>query len=328
MSTFHAKMASAPVVLLAAVLAVGHACDCGIGGVGGGPRLPKKNLTVYRTTPPNVTGLRNKNSADAAGDLSFIFSAYPAKKMPPNCTAPPSVWPRECWSDGPVASLIGSFQLEAYVDPMAFYEECNPHTVIDPPQGPWFDTRDYECLGAQRRAQKRAAPACPCGNQTMAASPYRSVGVEPAFGVGGTWYSTPIAGECKQPSQPQEHARVAAAAEEEEWEEEAGSGDGCTWRLVRTLKYVHTTCMLSHIDAAVEAWAPQCFRKCSPPGERGACFVACYKAALLGDATQNISRLPASQVVPAWERAFERDDEASGGCPPVKPLSCAGPQCE
>ena len=264
-------------------------------------KLSPQTLTVYRTTPLNVTGLRNKNSADAAGDISFIFQQYP-KLQPPNCSIAPL--PRECWNESPVAPMIGSFLIEALVDPTAFYEECNPRRVRDPPD-PWFDTRDYECLGRRRRL---AVPSCAC-NQTggSSRSVSREPSWEPAYGMSGLWYSTPIEGECRA------GAPIGTS--------------GCTWRLVRTQKYLSTRCMLSHIDAAVKAWASQCFRRCSPPHERS-CFVACYMAVLAGDAKQNISRLPASNYVKLWESAFERDDAPSGGCPPMTPLRCVGPQCE
>jgi hypothetical protein len=253
-----------------------------------------ENITVYRITPLNVTGLRNKDSADAAGDLSYLFESYPQKVMPADCSEEPL--PPSCWRPSSVAPMIGQFQVE--VDGRyGFYEECNPSTT--------GGTQEFFCLGGSNRsrAQRPRRQACRCSEGD------HPVGREPAFGVGGLWYSTPVEGECAE-GQP------------------LGS-DGCSWRLLRTVRYVSFACMRSRIDKAVARWAPHCFQGCSASDLT--CWKACYHTALNGDSRQNITRLPASQVVPVWESAFQSKGTAPGngaGCPAIQPYPCLGSQCQ
>ena len=54
--------------------------------------------------------------------------------------------------------------------------------------------------------------------------------------LGGYWYSTPAAGECKGDARP-------------------ADGSGCTWRTVKTEKYTNASCVTAKVDAAVEKCA-------------------------------------------------------------------------
>ena len=57
--------------------------------------------------------------------------------------------------------------------------------------------------------------------------------------LGGYWYSTPAAGECKGDARP-------------------GDGSGCTWRTVAVEKYTAAKCVTSKVDAAVEMYNEPC----------------------------------------------------------------------
>ena len=39
----------------------------------------------------------------------------------------------------------------------------------------------------------------------------------------------------------------------------------------------------------------------------------------MGDASQNITRVPPDAMITPWVAAFASDDPAAGGCPPVTP---------
>jgi hypothetical protein len=103
-----------------------------------------ENLTLYRLTPVNVTGIRNKDIGDAPGDVSFFLSK---KNLTQKCAVDPSGW--GCFLDGD--NIYGRFVVEvdgAYGP----YFECNPIDVYEaapseshrePPH--WIDTRKFEC---------------------------------------------------------------------------------------------------------------------------------------------------------------------------------------
>jgi len=114
------------------------------------------------------------------------------------------------------------------------------------------------------------------------------------------WYSTPAEGECKNGAP-------------------LGT-DGCTWRLVSELKYANATCVDKQADAAVERHGRACFDRCPHPLDRNTdCYLDCYRNTLMGDASQNITRIPPQDMIDPWVAAFTYDDPAQGGCPHVQP---------
>ena len=54
-----------------------------------------QNITLYRITPANVTGVINKNTGDAIGDINFFLER---KNMTLECAADPNSW--GCFLDG------------------------------------------------------------------------------------------------------------------------------------------------------------------------------------------------------------------------------------
>ena len=61
-----------------------------------------ENKTLYRLTPTNVTGVRNKDTGDAPGDVSFFLSK---KNLTQQCAADPTSW--GCFLDG--TNIYGRF---------------------------------------------------------------------------------------------------------------------------------------------------------------------------------------------------------------------------
>ena len=96
--------------------------------------------------------------------------------------------------------------------------------------------------------------------------------------------------------------------------------DGCTWRLIEEKKYANATCVDEKADAAVELHGKTCFDQCPHPLNRNTdCYLDCYRNTLMGDASQNITRVPPEAMIKPWVAAFTSDDPAAGGCPPVTP---------
>ena len=136
-----------------------HVCDsfcnyqCSFFNTSLGETGAPSNITLYRLTPKNVTGIQNKDTGDAPGDISFLLSR---KNLTQECALDPKGW--GCFLDGD--NLYGKFTVEfdgnygPYFEcnPIAVYEEAS--TLRDPitewgvsswPSPKWSDTRDFEC---------------------------------------------------------------------------------------------------------------------------------------------------------------------------------------
>eukprot|EP01048_Picozoa_sp_COSAG05_P022892 COSAG05_NODE_4746_length_1388_cov_0.992242_1_plen_367_part_00 len=103
-----------------------------------------QNITVYRITPANTTGIRNKNTGDAIGDVDFYLSR---KNLTQQCAKDPNSF--GCFLDGD--NIYGQFTVE--IDGLwGPYEECNPvsvgghgdnHGGMD--TSGWSDTQNFTC---------------------------------------------------------------------------------------------------------------------------------------------------------------------------------------
>lgn len=93
---------------------------CGFYNTSAGETGRPQNLTVYRITPANVTGLVNKNTADAPGDISFVISK---KNTTQQCLHDPTSM--GCSTDIESMDLYGEFliEIDAQWGP---YQMCNP----------------------------------------------------------------------------------------------------------------------------------------------------------------------------------------------------------
>jgi hypothetical protein len=97
-----------------------------------------KIIKLYRLTPANVTGIRNKDTGDAPGDVTFYLSK---KNLTQQCAQDPTSF--GCFLDG--ENLYGEFNVEMSTQ-WGPYFECNPMNVGKIPWKPdWIDTRDFVC---------------------------------------------------------------------------------------------------------------------------------------------------------------------------------------
>lgn len=119
------------------------------------------NITLYRITPKNVTGIQNKNTGDAPGDVSFFLGR---KNITQRCAQDQAAF--GCFLEGD--NVYGKFTVE--IDgKYGPYFECNPINVFNSeadrisavatpvqygaygqpiagfPTPAWVDTRTFEC---------------------------------------------------------------------------------------------------------------------------------------------------------------------------------------
>jgi len=95
-------------------------------------------VTLYRITPPNVTGIKNKDTGDAHGDISFWLSK---KNLTAQCARDPTGF--GCFLDG--GNIYGRFEVEISTQ-FGPYFECNPINVGRKRFKPdWIDTQEFLC---------------------------------------------------------------------------------------------------------------------------------------------------------------------------------------
>ena len=118
--------------------------------------------------------------------------------------------------------------------------------------------------------------------------------------LGGNWYSTQAAGECKSAT--------------------AVIGTDCWWRLHSVERLVNSSCVNGRLITTVIAARPKCFASCPQPTNRSSvCWVGCLYETLVGNSS-SVPPVPSMQrktLIDAFEGAF--DEESEGGCPVVPP---------
>jgi hypothetical protein len=230
-----------------------------------------QNLTVYRLTPANVTGLVNHDTGDAAGDAGFYGSFLVLRML--DCKPPWNGF--GCFlANNPVITKF-VMEVDGQYGP---YLKCNPRQMYGADGSEaWVDTKTWDCTYGNGVAWHGNTNGCSCkrANMTVGRDPVdhnencSSPDADGRIPVGcsavGWWYSTPRAGMC-QPA--------------------ASLGDdGCTWRMVEATKTLNATCMRDHLVQFALRQNPACFtQKCQlQPGQpvplatlRSSCFHSCY----------------------------------------------------
>lgn len=391
---------------------------CGFYNTSAGETGLPETITVYRITPRNVTGLVNKNNADAPGDLSFVITK---KNITQQCLHDPTSM--GCNTDMESKDMYGEFRIEVSGQ-WGPYQLCNPANGWD--TGNWFcgqecfqptekgcgtpfeklngtgfdngpmcwcertrrsvgrelapgaqgmfsymppfyppqcaggfkplpdtgcidggaDVKPYKTLHAWSfdSAASMACQACyadakcngwrsldnrtvelfntrirntslPAGKTCVGAFRHRSRwggsnwfgitqlgGCVEGKGCSNVWYSTTKDAQCP--------------------EGKPLGTNGCSWRLVATVGYKNASCIDSWADRAVESHGRRCFQKCPHPLDKNTnCYLDCYRNTLMGDASQNLTRMPPASFLKPWKHAMQEDDPAKGGCPKIKPIT-------
>lgn len=307
------------VVLLLALL---HGCSAT-------PRT--QNLTVYRVTPKNYSGLTNMNSGDAAGDAYFAiyeltFPLY-CKQMPGD---------RSCTSTG-ILNIPGNnvyTQSVVEVDSrFGLYSGCTPDQdtgkfVCHPYSDDcWFNATgpsklnsfnqfkdtpgcNHTTAGCQCKAWKEQSfgyymcPECDrhasWHNQTSL-----WVGLEDiALKLNGAWYSSRSEGECTG---------------------EQKVGVDCWWREVEVQRTINATCMSKSLQTAIVSNYQECFQACPQPTNiTSDCWIECLLQSINGGGPVSSQGKPTpvpmsrEAIVNAFTDPFL--PVAQGGCPELGPL--------
>lgn len=290
-----------------------------------------QNITFYRLSPKNVTGIRNKNSGDAPGD-AYFYIAHGLSLMEACRKHPLSA---HCLAADANNNLYGEYIVE--VDgQFGPYLNCNANVIKSDRHEDRYDSQLFSCgIGCHNPTEKMGCTPpilkrnysrtgthdgaiCWCDGTRRHE---RTVGVEfrkgasgvstfPTGNLGGLWYSTPIAGECAL------GAPVGT--------------NGCTWRVVKDVKYANASCVDGKISASVEKYGAKCFDSCHSAGQplnrTSDCYFECYRHVLKGDA--GFKTIPNELIVGPWSDAFKYDDPSEGGCPYEAPQPCKGNQCD
>jgi len=137
---------AAPLPACNVSLPAGDVCDdfcsyrCSFYNTSAGDTGKHENVTLYRLTPLNVTGLRNKNTGDAYGDINYWISK---KNMSRICAQDPRA--HGCIDASEDLYGIFTLEIDGQYGP---YLQCNPVQGggPDPVHNPlWMDTSNFSC---------------------------------------------------------------------------------------------------------------------------------------------------------------------------------------
>lgn len=284
-----------------------------------------RNLTVYRVTPQNYSGLTNMNSADAAGDLLFgLYEfALPVVCDPQyndttivNCQNVPilsipgfNVYTKSVvevdtrfgvYSGCNPNASTGVFHCEAFADDfLCWYNSSSMQTFQE-----LCDVRKCHCPAWEEKAVGiGVCNMCEHNATWHHASPLWSKITALARTLNGSWYSTLRGGECR-PGQ-----RVGEGS------------DPCWWRLVELERRVNETCVSSNVVAAVlKHGGSSCLSSCPQPSNRSsACWINCFFDAVVGDPARGIAAMTRKELLRPFLDSFATSDPQLGGCPDVPP---------
>eukprot|EP00038_Savillea_parva_P023219 m.40054 g.40054 ORF g.40054 m.40054 type:complete len:440 (+) comp5908_c0_seq1:72-1391(+) len=270
------------------------------------------NITVYRLTPYQATGLLNMDTGDVAGDVEFVLSRKDIAAM---CADNPHE--ERCFLAG--KNIYGRFTV-AIDGQYGPYQFCNPSTGTDgnPNISAFtccssFDMNSPGTCNAPTEASAFSPYplACSCPRNNVSVGKINHANMHSAFGhnesstdsfttvLQGFWYSTPSRGECTEDQEPG-----------------TGQPGECTWKLVDAV-YKNTTCVDGRLDAEIERRGAACFATCPPKGSSGYvdCWLACYFQTVNGNATLSIPPMTKAELTRPWETAMATEDPSMGGCP-------------
>ena len=120
---------------------------------------------------------------------------------------------------------------------------------------------------------------------------------------GGSWFSTPAAGQCLGTNRP-------------------GDGSGCTWRIRARPTFIESTCVSNKLDKAIMNAKPECFedRRCHNNGDLAArvntsseCFYRCYWLAL-HSSTTSADSLWSDVIRPTFLHAWPSGGNVTSQC--------------
>lgn len=303
------------------------------------------NLTVYRITPRNYTGIADLDTGDAAGDA--FFGMY-EKSAPVKCRDwDPRLGSSALCENSPILQIPGfnvytATKVEADAR-MGDYAQCQPGNWKDPafkcyvfdgslPDG---STPKHQCwynFTSRPEWKTEFADVCKMSDCGCAAVFSLSVGREyPSTSRGFKPRPKPPAGDTDLKHYVGWAAGQLGTILNGTWysTRKAGQckagqqiGKDCWWREIEQTRMVNATCVNDNMVRAVQLRQPSCFKDCPRPNDQNSdCWVQCLFETIVGNATKSppLPPTPKAVIVRAFEQSFESDSPAKGGCADVLP---------
>ena len=281
------------------------------------------NITVFHVNP-SIYGVApvNMNTADVLGDMYFDMRS---KALPIECATNSSAAQRDCDNAEVAATDLVITKLVLEIDSrVGAYGRCNicvngsdhhgnnscTDGVYDCDCGSYKPQPCGKAVGAENITAHMAGRHCEVGDV-----PWQCWHDAVATKTGGMWYSTFGAGYCGDGTSP--------------------PPAGCTWRVADFVKRVNKTCSDNAIYNEVEkvdaAASTSCFKKCTDSGvgptrnTSSTCWITCFYDTALGPgaavAGGQVTGMPLSDLVAAWDLPFASSDPSKGGCAALAPPS-------
>ena len=112
--------------------------------------------------------------------------------------------------------------------------------------------------------------------------------------IGGSWFSTPAAGECTADQSP-------------------GDSSGCTWKVKELVAARNQSCVKDRVYGAVEKHCSAAFQACSSAFNRtDPCYSDAFFASIGGNSTLGCAPMTREELLAPWQAAF------AGDCPPLR----------
>lgn len=306
------------------------------------------NLTLYRITPRNYTGIADLDTGDAAGDAFFGLSGKSAPVLCRDGSNPSSA----LCGNSPILQIPGfnvytATQVEADTR-MGLYAQCQPQVAPPhvfacyvfaprvPPGSPPVRQCWYNFTG-RPEWKTEFADVCKMSDCGCAAVYSLSVGREyPSWQTRNRSIPGGFEPRPKPPAGLDLEQYVAWAAGQlggimngtwystrKAGQCKAGQeiGQDCWWREIEH-RTVNATCVNDNMVRAVQLRQPSCFKECPRPNDQTSdCWVQCLFETIVGNATKSppLPPTPKAVIVRAFEQSFESDSPAKGGCADVLP---------
>jgi len=300
------------------------------------------NLTLYRITPRNYTGIADLDTGDAAGDA--FFGLY-EKAAPVVCRdRDPRSGSSALCGNSPILQIPGfnvytATKVEADAR-MGDYAQCNPsldtgvfRCSIFAGSLPDGSTPKHQCwYNFTGRPEWKAefADVCEMSECGCDAVYSLSVGREhPSTSRAFKPRPKPPAGDLKQyvgwaAGQLGRMLNGTWYSTRKAGQCKVGQqiGKDCWWRETEQPRVVNATCVNDNMVRAVQSRQPSCFKDCPRPNDQTSdCWVQCLFETMVGNATKSppLPPTPKAVIVRAFEQSFESDSPAKGGCADVLP---------
>jgi len=282
------------------------------------------NITVYHVNPHAEGAIPfNMNTGDATGDL--FFDLFEVVIVPLACQQN-TTGGHSCSNPEAVGADLMVNKLTLEVDNQySGYARCNIGINGSDGRGHTCKTGSYCCFCGSYYPES-------CNDTLGREDLYDHMGQGPEAAA-ATWAEPPDEKRhygCNEKSQPVECYTSNARKKLSKlhpgyWYSSLASGycgasGSCTWRVVSVDKIVTRSCHSRVFGEVVQKTAgPGCLDGCGDQktNTSAPCWVDCfYKAALgpdAGKAGGQVAGMPVADLIAAWEKPFEPEDE--GGCP-------------